>query len=46
MKKKNGFTMIELFAVIIIIGIISVSVVVTVRKYLNKGYDKYYKGLS
>lgn len=46
MKKKNGFTMIELFAVIIIIGIISVSVVVTVRKYLNKGYNEYYKGLS
>ena len=41
--KKNGFTFIELLAVITILGILTTVVVVSYSKYLDNARERYYK---
>lgn len=44
MKKNNrGFTMVELLAVVVILGILSVVSIGTIQGVLNKAKDRYYK---
>lgn len=42
MKKKNGFTLVELLGVITIIGIIAVIAIPKVTQYISKAKDTYY----
>ena len=42
MRNKKGFTMMELLAVIVILGILSTLAVVAVSGYLKQGYDATY----
>lgn len=46
MKKEKGFTLIEVLAVVIIIGILLLLVVPNVYRYLKRGTDEYYKNLE
>lgn len=43
--KKNGFTMIELLAVIVIIGILSTVVIISVSRYLNNANNTAYTSM-
>ena len=43
MKNKKGFTMVELLAVIVILGIIMLMGIPAVNRYTQKGRDSYYE---
>lgn len=43
---KKGFTLVELLAVILIIGALAILIVPNVARYINKGYDEYYSALE
>ena len=42
-RKKNGFTMVELLAVIVILGILATISIVSVQRLLAKAKIEYYK---
>ncbi len=46
MKDKKGFTLIEILAVIIIIGVLLTLVILGISKYLKEGKNKYYIALE
>ena len=45
-KNRKGFTLVEVLAVIVIIGILSAVVIPLTIKYINQGKDNYYKSLE
>ena len=46
MKKKTGFTLIEIIATIAILGIMSVIAIVSVNGIIQKGKDEHYKAIE
>lgn len=46
MKNKKGFTLVELLAVILLVGILLLIAVPTIVKYLNRGKNSYYSSIE
>ena len=46
MKKKKGFTLIEIIATIVILGIMSVIAIASVNGIIQKGKDEHYKAIE
>lgn len=46
MKNKKAFTLVEVLAVIVIIGILSTTVVAAISSYMQKGKDAYNEGIK
>ena len=46
MKNKKGYTLIEIVATVIILGILLIIAVPTITKYINKGKNSYYTSLE
>ena len=46
MKNKNAFTLVELLATLVILGVLLAIAVPTVGRYLKQGKNTYYHGLE
>lgn len=46
MQKNKGFTLVELLAVILILGALAVLIVPSIVRFLNQGYDEYNSSLE
>ena len=42
-KKNNAFSMVELLAVVAILGVLSTVALVSVQRIINKSHEEYYK---